>query len=161
LRLGKADVVAEGGTTARASGIRRRVRCSMIRRLCCRSLLRLTQPPSPSGLGCAAATRQIPEHHRCLPARHRSVAAGRLPRRPQPLAPEIAAARTPEETATVAARPVQERRRCLPVRHRSVVAGRPPRRATAASPRDYRRSHARGNCHRRSLARGNSHPAKT
>jgi hypothetical protein len=148
-------------SATRASGIRRRVRSSKIRYRCCRSLPRLAQPPSPPGLGCAASARPIPEHRRCLPARHKSVAAGRLPRRPQPLAPEIAAARTPEETATVAARPVQERRRCLPVRHRSVIAGRPPRRATAASPRDCRRLHARGNCHRRSLAQGNNHPAKT
>jgi hypothetical protein len=79
---------------------------------------------------------------------------------PQPLAPGIAAARTPKETA-VAARPVRERRRCLPVRHWSVAAGRPPRRATAASPRDRRHSHARGYRRRRSLARGNRHPTKT
>jgi hypothetical protein len=148
-------------SAARASGIRRRVRSSKIHCRCCRSLLYLAQPPSPPGLGCATAARLIPEHHRCLPARHRSVASGRSPRRPQPLAPEIAVTRTPEETATVAACPVQERRRCLPVCHRSVVAGRPPRRATTASPRDRRRSHARGNRHCRSLARGNRHAAKT
>jgi hypothetical protein len=52
------------------------------------------------------------------------------------------------------ARPVREHRRCLPARYRSVTVGRPPRRATAASPRDRRRSHTRGNRRRRSSGSG-------
>jgi hypothetical protein len=95
-RLGKAGVIAGGGTPAGATqgrapsrsrhrvgapGLDRRVRSSKIRRRCYWSLSRLTQPQSPPGLGCAAAACPFQERRRCLPARLRSVAASRPPRR--------------------------------------------------------------------------------
>jgi hypothetical protein len=57
------------------------------------------QPPSPSGLGCTAAARPVWERQRCLPNRHRSIAAGRPPRCATAASLRITVARTPEETA--------------------------------------------------------------
>jgi hypothetical protein len=77
----------------------------------CRRLPRLTQPPLPPGLGCAAAARLLWEHRHRLAARLRSVTIARswwsatvdrLLGAAPPLAPRIVAARTPDETTAAA-----------------------------------------------------------
>jgi hypothetical protein len=100
----------------------------------------------PSKTGCDTLIRFGSAVGACPPAIGVSPPVARLGA-PQPLARGIAAARTPEETASAAVRLVRERCQCLPVRHTSLAAGRPPRHATTASPWERHRSHARGNRH--------------
>jgi hypothetical protein len=119
-RLGKDGDVARRGTPAgatpgrtpprsrhraRASGIRRHVCSSKIRRRCCRSLPRLAQPPSPPGLGSPPPLVRFGSAiGACPPAIGVSSSVARLGA-PPPLAPGVAATRTPEETAITACSP--------------------------------------------------------